>query len=155
MKERIQFVHYGGGSSEALEVECGVPQGSILGPMLFLLHINDLVKDVKKCQVLKYADDTVIYTASQSITKIERALANEMENISKWLNNDRLIINLKKGKTEAMLFGTTKRRSMIDGLNIFLGDKRINFYCAAVATSWCESWTFTETDGKEIDSFEM
>ena len=86
LKERKQFVHYDGESSESLEVEYGVPQGSILGPLLFLLHINDLVKSVEKCQVLMYADDTVIYTASQSITEIERALTNEMENISKWLD---------------------------------------------------------------------
>ena len=81
---------------------------------------------MKKCQVLMYVDDTVIYTTSQTITEIERALTNEMENISKWLDNNRLLINLKKGKTEAMLFGTAKRRSMIDGLNIFFGDKRMN-----------------------------
>ena len=53
-----------------------------------------------------------------------------MENISKWLDNNGLVINLKKGKTEAiwiwMLFGTAKRRSMIEGLNISFGDKRIN-----------------------------
>ncbi len=49
-----------------------------------------------------------------------------MGNISKWLDNNRLMINLKKGKTEAMLFGISKRRSMIEELNIFFGDKRIN-----------------------------
>ena len=126
LKVRRHFVHYDGESSEVLEVEYGVPQGSILGPLLFLLHINDLVKAVKRCQVLMYADDTVIYTTSQSITEIERALTNEMENISIWLDNNRLVINLKKEKTEAMLFGTAKRRSMMEGLNIFFGDKRIN-----------------------------
>ena len=56
-----------------------MPQESVLGPLLFLLYINDLVKAVKKCPVLMYADDTVIYTASQSITEIERELTSEME----------------------------------------------------------------------------
>ena len=81
LKERKQFVQYDGESSEVLEVEYGVPQGSILGPLLFLLHINDLGKVIKKCQVLMYADDTVIYTASQSIAEIERVVTNEMENV--------------------------------------------------------------------------
>ena len=97
-------MYYDGESSEALEVEYGVPQGSILGPLIFLSDINDLVKTVKKCRVLMYADDAVIYTASQSITVIERALTNEMKNISKWLDNNRLVINLKNGKTEAFSY---------------------------------------------------
>ena len=126
LKGRRQFANYDGESSEALEVEYGVPQGSILGLLLILLHINDLFKTVRKCQVLMYADDTVNYTASQSITDIEITLTNEMENISKWLDNNRLVINLKQGKTVAMLFGTAKRRSLTEGLNIFFGDKRIN-----------------------------
>ena len=73
-----------------------------------------------------YADDAIIYTSSQSITEIERALTDEMENISKWFDNNRLVIDLKKGKTETMLFGTAKRRSVMEGLIIFLGVKRRN-----------------------------
>ena len=79
LKGRRQFVNYDGESFEALEVEYGAAQVSILGPLLFLLHINDLFKTVKKCQVLMYADDTVIYTASQSIDDIEITLTKEKE----------------------------------------------------------------------------
>ena len=62
-----------------------------------------------------YADDAIIYTVSQRITEIERALANEVNNtIWNWLHDNRLIVNLKKRETEAMLFRTAKRCSMID-----------------------------------------
>ena len=71
-----------------------------------------------------YVDDIVIYNASQSITGIERVLTNKMESISTWLDTNRLEINLKKGKTVAMLFGTAKRCSLVEGMNIFFRDKR-------------------------------
>ena len=60
------------------------------------------------CQALMYADDALVYTASQSITEIERVLTNEMESISYWIDNNRLVINLKKGKTETILFRIAK-----------------------------------------------
>jgi len=62
---------------------CGVPQGSILGLLLFLIHFNDATNVLSKCKVVKYADD--------------------------WLEKNELIINTKKGKTKVMIFGINQR----------------------------------------------
>ena len=79
-----------------------------------------------KVSGIVYANGTIINTASPRNTEIERALTIEMEAVSKWLENNRLLINLKNGKTEAMLLGTSKHRSGIESLNIFFDDRRIN-----------------------------
>ena len=63
-----------------------------------------------------YADSTVIYKSHSSISVIEQTLTSEKKNVSKWLDKNRLIINLKKGKTESLLFGTAKRLSLINPL---------------------------------------
>ena len=124
---RFQFVQYGNSLSETKAVKFGVPQGSILGPLLFLLHINDLAKCIKKCNLLMYADDAIIYTSHSSFQVIETILTTDIKGISERMNENRLIINLKKGKTESMLFGTAKRLTATVPLEIVIDDKLINF----------------------------
>ena len=64
---RKQFVHIDSQTSEELAVTSGVPQGSILGPLLFIVYINDLPRCVKHCSVNMYADDTVLYLAGPTV----------------------------------------------------------------------------------------
>ena len=87
----------------------GVPQGSILGPLLFLISFNDAVEVVEHSSILKYADDTVLYVAGREIDSIEDKLSKDMDNLSEWLRCNELILNLKKCKTESILFGTAQR----------------------------------------------
>ena len=72
-----------------------------------------------------YADDTVIYTSHSKISFIEQTLTSEMNNVSKWLDKNRLITNLNKGKTDSLLFGTAKRLSSKDPMDVYMNEKLI------------------------------
>ena len=87
-----------------------MPQGSILGPLLFTIFFND-VDDILQARILKYADDTVIYYSNDDFYIIKNSLKEELERLEKYFYGNELIINVKKGKTESMIFGTSKRLS--------------------------------------------
>ena len=103
------MVAFNGCISDEQNLLTGVPQGSILGPLLFLISFNDAVEVMEYSSILKYADDTVLYVAGKEIDSIENKLSKDMENLSRWLSSNELILNLKKGKTESILFGTAQR----------------------------------------------
>ena len=88
---------------EAISV--GVPQGSILGPLLFILHVNNLPEVVSECNILMYADDTVIYCSSSKASVIQDKLIANLSKIEQWLSFNSLFINVTK--TEALLFGNS------------------------------------------------
>ncbi|XP_057305630.1 uncharacterized protein LOC130646135 [Hydractinia symbiolongicarpus] len=124
---RKQQVVYENSKSNVSNMTCGVPQGSILGPLLFLIYFNDFKSALRKSKTVKFADDTVLYVAHKSVQDIENALNDELKNISTYLANNDLVINLKKGKTEVMLFGSGKKLSSIPHKpNIKFGTVDIN-----------------------------
>ena len=123
---RKQLVNYLNETSSFRNVNCGVPQGSILGPLLFLLMFNDIYIALNKARLIKFADDTVIYYADHNFDVIENTLNNELESISNFLRENELIINLKVGKTESMLFGTAKKLKQHHHLNLEFRNQNVN-----------------------------
>ena len=107
--QRDQTVEINNNSSMSNTITTGVPQGSILGPLLFIIFFNDLQEVVKKSSVLQYADDTVIFFGSNCSDTIENALNSDLKAIADYCKENELLINFKKGKTEVMLLGTAKR----------------------------------------------
>ena len=104
---RKAVVSYNNCVSNEQELFSGVPQGSIQDPLLFIMLFNDIAD-----AIVKYAEDTVIYFADKDSKSIESHLTEDMDLISNWLKENELIINMKEGKTQALLFGSAKRLSM-------------------------------------------
>ena len=70
------------------------------------MHFNDSADILPHCHIVKYADDTVLYFSQKSVEVIERNLNEDLATFTSWLETNELVINLKKGKTEHMLFGS-------------------------------------------------
>lgn len=106
LTDRRQFVKLGGCSSSCLDIVCGVPQGSVLGPKLFILYINDICKVSKVLKLVLFADDTNIFCSGGDLQKLLGMITAEMCNLKKWFDRNKLSLNLNK--TKFMLFGNYK-----------------------------------------------
>ena len=106
MTNRKQLVDIAGTLSPFRNVTSGVPQGSILGPLLFLVYVNDMCSAVN-CKLLLYADDSALIVPGKDVKEIELQLTKELKSISNWLTDNKLSLHL--GKTESILFGTKKK----------------------------------------------
>ena len=98
--------------SSAREIRCGVPQGSNLGPILFLLYINDLPNCLESTKATLFADDTNLTCNGQSVHEIETKFNRDIGNVHKWLSANKLTLNNKK--TEFMIIGSKQRLARID-----------------------------------------
>ena len=83
-----------------------VPQGSILGPLLFITYVNGLPTCLKHCEVAIYADDTVIYYSGLSAQEITDALNSDLQELSSWFESNLLTLNASKSKF--VLFGSNR-----------------------------------------------
>ena len=102
LTNRFQVVQVNNNLSSAKPINRGVPQGSILGPLLFLLFINDLPLSLTHTRCLLYADDTTIYASHKNTTTLEHQLDTDLSNVYLWCSNNLLFIN--PTKTTFMLF---------------------------------------------------
>jgi len=93
---RYQYVHFNGYSSSRLPITCGVPQGSILGPLLFLIYINDICHVAKKSHLILFADDTNIFVADHNLNNLICNINYELQLISEWFQVNKLSLNIIK-----------------------------------------------------------
>ena len=101
LSERCPYVEYNHHRYNTLPISTGVPQGSVLGPFLFLIYVNDLPMVSDVFNMLMYADDTTLYSNSnQNISEIE--INHELWKASQWLAANKLSLNV--GKTKFMVF---------------------------------------------------
>ena len=113
LSHRTQYTMVNGISSSLLEKGCGVPQGSVLGPMLFLIFINDLSSVIKYSGHKLYAGDTVLYSKCTQVNDVtlQANMQSDLDSISSWCTNDAILMNVKK--TKSMVFGTRYRLKQI------------------------------------------
>ena len=116
LTNRKQCVSINGIDSEYREVTCGVPQGSTLGPLLFLIYINDFRLCLSKTSSGHFADDTFIIFNSKKAKTIETVMNTELKEVIKWLRLNKLSLNA--GKTELIFFHSPQHKLDYDNIYI-------------------------------------
>ena len=107
LSNRRQYVHVNGQSSAIQTVVCGVPQGSIIGPLLFILYINDLCRSSNTLKYILYADDTAVFTKGNNINALIMNINKELVKVSNWLASNKLTLNTSK--THFIIFHRYKK----------------------------------------------
>ena len=111
LTNRTHSVNVNGVFSDPQSIQFDVPQGSILGPLLFIVYINNLPSVVQSCDIQLYADDTLLFFRSNSTAEIETNLSEDLKNIISWLENNFLFLNYSK--TKIMLVGSQQKLARV------------------------------------------
>ena len=110
LSNRHQTVSLSGNLSTPQLITAGVPQGSILGPLLFILYINDLPLHITGSETNMFADDTTIYTYSKNKHTIQTKLQESLDTVSQWCNLNSMVLN--STKTKAMLLSASNKHQV-------------------------------------------
>ena len=96
LSNRLQYVFYNDYSSEYKSVKYSVPQGSILGPILFILYVNDIHNCLHKLNNILFADDTCLFTSHESLNVLIQTVNEELSTFNEWLKANKLLLNVEK-----------------------------------------------------------
>ena len=117
LTNRTQYVSLNGVNSQCGKITCGVPQGSILGPLLFLVYVNDIAHVSNICKPVMYADDTSMFMSGKDTNVLVKNMNEELCKLVRWLNINRLSLNIEK--THYIVFNPGRRTlSETDDLSI-------------------------------------
>ena len=114
LSNRSQYVSINGYDSGLAAISCGVPHGSVLGPLLFLLHINDLDQAIKFYKVHHFADDPNLLCLGNSIKKLNKLVNADLKRLVNWLNVHKILLNAKKFE---MIIFKSKQKKFVNKKN--------------------------------------
>ena len=122
LSDHKQFVSINGYNSDLMPANCGVPQGSVLGPLLFLIYINDFHKAIRYCKVHHFADDTNLFHTNKSVKNLNKLVNHDMKQLNNWLSANKISLNVEK--TELVIFKYPKK-VLSDEIKVNLIGKRL------------------------------
>ena len=96
LQNRKQYIYMNGTRSDLLQIKCGVPQGSILGPKFFILYINDICNVSKLLQFILFADDTNIFYSTSQFETLSALISNKLSKLVTWFALNKLSLNVLK-----------------------------------------------------------
>jgi hypothetical protein len=121
LSNRKQFTTYNGSNSDTSLIKCGDPQGSILGPIIFLIYINDLGTISNDLSPIMFADDSNLFMSSNNLQQLSQSLNHQIPTLIDWLRANRLSLNVDK--TNVMILGKNKNINP-DLVNIQIGGQK-------------------------------
>ena len=110
--------------STTLPITCGVPQGSILGPLLFIIYINDICNTSQLLKFVMFADDPNVFVSHKSIKHIEKILNSELQNLVTWFKANKVSLNIEK--TNFILFQRKAEMFPNKNIDLYMDNIKIN-----------------------------
>ena len=123
LTDRKQYMNFGNSTSPYEQLLCGIPQGSILGPILFLIYVND-IQNATSMNMLSFADDTTASISSPDITELYATINVELEKLNNWFRANKLSLNAKK--TKHILFRANTAYPNLQNRSIILNGHKVD-----------------------------
>ena len=123
LSSRSQQVKYNDVRSKALPVRCGVPQGSVLGPLLFIIYTNDIHRSLSESCCILFADDTTVYMTDKDQGKLAVSMTQDIHTLCDWFKANKLSLNLDK--TNCIMFHP-KGHNIDHDFKLIIGNSTIN-----------------------------
>ena len=142
LADRRQRVLINGELSDCCAITQGVPQGSILGPLVFNIYVNSLQNAVKNARVILYADDTVLICTASTSVELQAILARDFNWIRDWYNENKLAINVKK--TKLMLARSKTMLSLFDDVDLQMNGTQVERVqsCKYLGVTMDKKWSW-------------
>ena len=122
LSHRNQFIVYNENKSTTLHIKSGVPQGSILGPLLFLLYVNDIANISPTVMPILFVDDTNLFVRGSNLADLFQSINSEMKILVKWIHANKLSLNISK--THYVVF-RARDKKISTNTNVFIGQIKL------------------------------